>query len=188
MPLRIDDSAERLVVRDTPWGLWTFGAVFVTSGLATLSVPLLSSEWSGLSVWQRLAVLAIGAAHLAAGLWTIGRHAATVTQVDRATGDAVHVVRRPFERTRAVTDFHAADVRTVALRTSPDSDGDPMYALELWLSGSRVLPLQAQPAHGRERAEERATRLRAALGLPAGEATTGDRRALARSEPVHDVH
>jgi len=125
------------VVRDRPSGLWVFGAVFVTSGLIVLTIPFLSSAWNGFVLWERAAVIAIG-----------------------------HVVRRAFSRQREITEFKMSDARGVEIRTTQDSDGDPMYQLRLWLSGSRVLALQGQPAHDRARVEKVAASFRQALALP----------------------
>ena len=165
MPFRVDESADKLVVRDTPIGLWIFGAVFVTSGLVVLTIPFLSSAWTGFVLWQRAAVVAIGLGHLLAGAFTILRHVETTTSFVRATGNASHVVRRPFSARRHVAEFKMSEVRTVEIRTARDSDGDPMYQLRLWLSGSRVLALQGQPTHDNARVAMVAATLRHALGL-----------------------
>ena len=154
------------MVRDRPSGLWVFGAVFVTSGLIVLTIPFLSSAWNGFVLWERAAVIAIGLGHLSAGMWIIWRNLETTTAFDRATGNASHVVRRAFSRQREITEFKMSDARGVEIRTTQDSDGDPMYQLRLWLSGSRVLALQGQPAHDRARVEKVAASLRQALALP----------------------
>ena len=166
MPFRIDDSGDRVVVRDTPSGQWVFGSVFVTSGLVVLSITFASDAWVGFVLWERLGVLAIGLGHLSAGIWYVSRYAETIVTFDRATGEARALVRRPFSSRRQIVEFKLDDARAIEIRQSVDSDGDPMYQLRLWLSGSRVIELQSQPSHGRERVEARAATLRTALDLP----------------------
>ena len=166
MALRIDESPDRLVVRDSPKGLWLFGSLFVTSGLVVLTIPFVSTAWHGFVLWERLAILAIGIGHLSGGAWTVWRQVETITTFNRLTGDARSVRRHPFSWRAQRAEFKLADARALEIQSSVDSEGDPMYQLRLWLSGSRVLPLQGQPAHGRERAETSAATLRRALGLP----------------------
>jgi hypothetical protein len=170
MAVRLDHSPERTIVRDIPRGMWVFGSVFVLSGLAVLIGLVGSRDWASFSMWVRLAILALGFAHLAAGCYSVWRYEATVTTFDHRTGEGSHEVRRPFRRASRITRFRVHDVRTVELRRDTDSDGDPMYQLRLWLAGSRVLPLQGQPAHGIERGERDAGALRDALRLSVGAA------------------
>ena len=166
MALRIDETPDRLVVRDSPKGLWLFGSLFVTSGLVVLTIPFVSSAWHDFVLWQRLAVIVLGIGHFSAGAWLVWRQVETITTFVRSAGDAQCAVRHPFSWRVQTAQFRIADVRAVEIQSSVDSDGDPMYQLRLWLSGSRVIPVQGQPAHGRERAEANAATLRRALGLP----------------------
>ena len=131
-----------------------------------LSIPFLSDAWSEFVLWQRMAVLAIGIGHLTIGAWYVWRHPQIITTLDRGTGEATSLVRHPFSRKPQSASFMVTDVRAIEIKQSLDSDGDPMFQLRLWLSGSRVLPLQSQPTHGRERAEQTAAELRTLLALP----------------------
>ena len=155
------------MVVDTPGSLWVFGLLFVSSGTLVLSVPFFADGWATFRAWERAAVLVIGLSHLAAGLWTIRRHPATRTELDRATGMGSHRVRRAGSGTRVQTNFPLADVSSVHLRQSADSDGDPMYQLQLSLADHRVLLIQGQPAHGEALAREHLRVIRSFLGRPA---------------------
>ncbi|HJP59692.1 MAG TPA: hypothetical protein VJ865_06820 [Gemmatimonadaceae bacterium] len=166
MPFRIDDSADRVVVRDTPSGQWVFGSPFVTSGLVVLSITFASDAWVGFSLWERLAVLAIGVGHFTIGAWYVWRYAETIVTFDRTTGKARAILRHPYSWRPQIADFTLDEARAIEIRQSVDSDGDAMYQLRLWLSGSRVIELQSQPSHGRETAEARAATLRNVLALP----------------------
>jgi hypothetical protein len=170
--VRIIETDSRLVLRDVPGVIWVFGLVFVASGLFVLSVPFLAPEWRGFGLWQRLAVLAIGAAHFGVGLYTTYRARATVTDLDRSQGRGSQRNRGLWSRWQgangaARTEFALADVRAVEIVQSKDDEGDPMYQLRLCLRDSESLWLQAQPAHGEEAAHERARRVRRFLRLDA---------------------
>src|SRR5215831_19941375 len=65
--MRISETGSRLVVRDTPHGLWSLGMVFVLTGAFVLSTPFWSVDWRSFGPWERLAMIAIGLGHLAGG-------------------------------------------------------------------------------------------------------------------------
>lgn len=164
MTFRIQHDERRTVVRDVPRGSTIFGMVFVCSGLVVLTTATHGDQWSRFVLWERLAVLSIGLGHLWVGSWLVWRRLDTTTTLDHATGEGVHVVRRPYFGEPTVTRFKLDDVRTIEIVRSEDSDGDPMYQLVLWLAGSRRLALQL-PEHGIERAESGRARLVGELGL-----------------------
>ena len=166
MPFRIRETPDALEVTDTPTALRALGAAFVCSGLAVLAVPLVSTSWRAFSLLERLAVLAIGAGHLAGGAWTVRQPIATRLRIDRRTMDGVHVTRRAFSRHGTVTRFRAADARRLELVQGKDDDGDATFTLRLWLADSVVLPLQGQPSYGRPQAEARLRALGRQLGVP----------------------
>ena len=166
MPFRIEEIDDRLIVRDTPSGHWTFGSVFVLSGIMVLSLTVFSDVWQEYVLWERLAALALGIGHLGIGSWYVFKHFETITTFDRRTDSALSVRRRPFSSRRETAEFKVSDARSIEIRRSVDSDGDPLYQLRLWLSGSRVLPLQGQPARNQATTEEAAATLRHALSLP----------------------
>jgi hypothetical protein len=168
--MRIIETGSRLELRDVPRGQWIFGLVFVASGSFVLTVPFIAREWRGFELWQRLAVVAIGVAHLAGGLMFVARARATVTELDRATNLGAQRVRRLWTSWRGAdgserTEFALDRARAVEIVGSKDSDGDPMYRVRLWLRGSESLWLQGQAVHGEKRVREQAERVRRFLGL-----------------------
>ena len=166
---RIENDARLTVVRDIPWGSTIFGLVFVCSGLFVLTIAPRDAQWSGFALWVKASILAIGVAHFWVGCWLVWRRLDTTTTFDHATGEGMHVVRRPWFGEPTVTRFRLEDVRTIEIVESKDGDGDPMYQLVLWLSGSRRLALQL-PEHGLTRAASGKARLVAELGLAETEA------------------
>lgn len=165
--MRITETPQRLTLTDVPRGQWLLGLLFVASGLFVLSIPLLAIEWRHFAVWQRLAVLAIGLGHLAGGLYSAIRPAATHTAFDRARDlGALQVWRLWRWRNRLTNRFALTDVQDIEIVRSADADGAPMFQLRLWLRGSQTFWLQAQPVHGEARVRESAERVRRFLGLP----------------------
>jgi len=155
--LRIHRTESRLVLNDVPGALWLLGLTFTASGTFVLTIPFWAVEWREFGIWARLAVLAIGIGHLAGGLYAASQPAATRTELDRATGVGTQLVRKlwPFGR-GSTSRFSVGDVRDVEIVRAKDNDGDPTFQLRLWLSESRVLWVQAQPARGEQRAREHA--------------------------------
>ena len=164
--MRISETADRLVFDDAPIAIWLLGAVFVSSGAFVLSIPFWSAHWPRMAFWPHAAIVVIGASHLAGGSYTLLRAAATRTELDRGRGIGRHVVRGPWRTNVDQEQFALNDARTVEIVRSTDSDGDPMFQLRLWLSGSRRLWLMAQPVHGEQRVREKAERIRRFLDLP----------------------
>jgi hypothetical protein len=164
MAFRIQHDERRTVVRDVPRGLTIFGMVFVCSGSVVLTSATHGESWNHFVLWERLSVIAIGLAHFWGGCWLVCRRLDTRTTFDHATGEGVHVVRRPYFGEPIITHFKLDDIRTIEIVTSQDSDGDPMYQLVLWLAGSRRLALQV-PEHGLARAESNRAKLVGGLGL-----------------------
>lgn len=168
--MRIIETGSRLVLRDVPIGLWLFGLVFVSSGSFVLASPLWAPEWRDFQLWVRLAILTIGVAHVAGGLYVAGKARATVTELDRAANRGTLRERRLWSRWRGAhgserTEFALGDARAVEIVLSKDGDGDSMYQLRLWLAGSESLWLQAQAVHGEARVREQAERVRHFLRL-----------------------
>ena len=175
--VRIVETSDRLVLRDVPGVLWVFGLVFVASGSFVLTAPFWADEWRDFGFWPRLAVFAIGVAHVGGGLFTAGQPRATVTELDRAGGRGAQRVRRLWSRwdppDSVPAEFPLADVRALELVRTRDSDGDPVYRMRLWLAGSQALWLQAQPVMGEARAREQAERIRRFLGIGDVTSTAG---------------
>ena len=174
--MRLIESGDRLVLRDVPGVIWVLGLVFVASGSFVLTAPLWADEWRDFGVWQRLAMIAIGVAHLGGGLFTAGQPRGTVTELDRTRGVGASRVRRLWSRWEppdGLGEFALADVRAVEIVRSKDSDGDPVFQLRLRLARGESVYLQGQPAMGEARASANAERIRRFLGLDGTVSSSG---------------
>jgi hypothetical protein len=74
--------------------------------------------------------------------------------------------RRLWPGKLIATHFALPEARSIEIVPSTDSDGDPMFQLRLWLSGSRAIWLQAQAVRGEAQVRELADRLRSFLAIP----------------------
>ncbi|HEY2378201.1 MAG TPA: hypothetical protein VGH98_19650 [Gemmatimonadaceae bacterium] len=173
--MRISETTSRLVVRDTPHGMWSLGIVFVATGAFVLSAPLWSGDWRAFGLWDRLVLIAIGLVHLGGGLVSTLRPRATATDLDQATGTLIQKVRRFWPLTENMARFPLGEARAVEIVRSSDSDNDPMFQLRLCLAESRALWLQAQPVYGEALARHEAARLRRFLRLAALDMDLGSR-------------
>jgi len=165
--MRIQQSASRLVVRDTPGCLWLFGLVFVMSGTFVLVAAPLSPQWASFTGWERTGILAIGIGHLGGGLWLIRHTPATTLELDRARGTGTHRSRHPGDRSETVVAFSLADLRDVDVLEERDSDGDPAFVVRVRLADGRQLRLHGATVRDRARAAERAGEIRRFVGMPA---------------------
>ena len=171
--MRITQSGLRLVAKDTPGCLWLFGLVFVSSGTFVLASAPFSPEWADFTGWERTAILAIGIAHLGAGLFLIRRTPATVLELDRARGTGTHRLRHPGDRAWTVTQFRLADLRDIDVLQSADSDGDPAYTVRLVLTDGRELKLHGATMSSKAPAERKAADIRGFMELKEGERAIG---------------
>lgn len=127
---------------------------------------IFSEAWGEYVLWQRLAALAIGIGHVSIGSLYVTRYIETTTTFDRSSNEARCVRRRPFFWRAQISEFKVSDASALEILRSLDSDGDAMFQLRLWLTGSRVIWMQSQPTHRRENVEKVAATLRQSLGLP----------------------
>ena len=164
--MRISETPDCLILRDVPMGVWLLGMTFVASGAFVLSVPFWSADWQRFAGWERAAVILIGASHLAGGLYTTLRAAATHTELDRGRGVGRQIVRCPWPPGVKRANFALTDAQAIEIVRSSDSEGDPIFRLRLWLAGSRQLWLAAQPVHGEQRLRQQAEHVRRFLDLP----------------------
>jgi hypothetical protein len=163
--MRIERTPGRLVLRDSAAMVRGLGVAFVASGTFCLGGGVLGLGDAPVPAGARLALLVIGAAHLAGGLWTVHSHGATRAVFELASGRA-SVETRALFRTRR-EDFSIRHAAGVFVREEKDSDGDRWCTLHLLLRDGRIVRLNAVPARGPERLEQAAAALRELLPLPA---------------------
>lgn len=171
--MRLLESGDRLVLRDTARAQRVLGAVFVASGAFMFSLPWHMAGWEHLGAWQRVAIFAVGAGHLLGGCYVAWQPPRSHLELDRARGEGVLRWLRPWDGTPVEpqpapeTRFQLGDVRAVEVATVEGGDGDTLWTLRLRLDDGRELPLLANPIGLETPVRELEARVRAFLsGAP----------------------
>jgi hypothetical protein len=163
IPLQIEDRDGVIVVYDRPGCLWLFGAWFVAGGVLAAYIAFFGSNAGELAAWERALAVLIALGCAAGGIFFIAQAPSTRAMLDPRRNEVV-VVTRGLRGTSELR-FAFDQIKGVELGTTRDSEGGPMYRVELRLRDGRLVPLQGQHAHGREQLDERASALRRSLGL-----------------------
>ena len=144
-------------MRDRAGCMWIFGAGFALGG-ATITAMLIGPTEGKPTGWALLAAAAIGVAHMAAGGWMIVANP-NIRVLLRNDGRTLRIVRRwPFRRT--VRELHVDHIMHATLREMEDSDGDPVYHLELYLRTGERITLQSIAQNTREPVDAALAKLR----------------------------
>ena len=163
--MRVIDRDGIVVVRDSPGLHWILGLLFLVLGVMCVAGPLgLFHDrdrlgWPGKSLFMLM-----GAVGAVVGLWVMRGSPRSRLEVDRRR-DRVRLRRRGLggRQAWAWTIREIAGIRVVERK---DSDGDPVFRLEVVAGDGAAVPVSLLWTHGREPAEAVATRLQEALGLP----------------------
>ena len=161
--MRITEHDQVLTIRDRPTALWVLGLWFVAGGTLAMLMVFVATNAHELLWWERAIALVIGAGVFGAGLFTIDNAPATLTILNRRSGDALMRIRGLRRREDMV--FRCRDVIVVEMHMEKDSDGDPCWQLRLGMRHGRSLPLHSMHRHGRDWCEARQRVIRAYLGL-----------------------
>lgn len=139
--------------------LAAFGGLFVLSGLTALVLGLSEPGLGGL---ERLAVVGIGAAHLAGGL-SISLSPSRAAEADDG---GVTVSDRRWLRPPTTRRVSEREVASVLLMEGRDSDGDATFAPALRLATGETVPLTTQSVSSREAALAMAAAVARRIGRP----------------------
>lgn len=161
--MRITEHDEVLTIRDRPGALWVLGLWFVAGGVLAMLMVFVATNAHELRWWERVLAFAIGAGVFGAGVFTIYHAPATLTILNRRSGDALMRIRG-FRRREDLV-FRCRDVIVVEMHEEKDSDGDPCWQLRLGMRHGRSLPLHSMHRHGRDWCEARRREIREFLGL-----------------------
>jgi uncharacterized membrane protein len=156
--MQIKQSSQHLVLRDSPGCFWLLGMLFVVIGglFAAGSLGLFTNAHT-LSLWQRLLVLVMGSIGVGVGLGVIIQAPQTVSVFDRQTQQAVITRRGLLGRTVSI--YSLADITCVQIREHTDSEGSPVFQLELVLRSRQPVPLSRLWMHHRPAHEQAMSRV-----------------------------
>jgi hypothetical protein len=162
--VRIRERGGTLRVEDVPGMHWILGLLFVGVGSLFVAGPLgLFPDAGRMRLWLRAVTAALGAAAVAAGIWTLARSPRSRLTVQRARA-GVRLEQWGIGG-RAVREWPLAALAGVQLVESRDDEGGTVFQLHLILREARPVPLSPVWRHGRERMEHVARRLATELGV-----------------------
>lgn len=157
--IRHTEHARTTRLADARGCLAAFGGLFVLSGLTALVLGLTDPGIGGL---ERLAVVGIGAAHLAGGLWMgVGE-----SRDAEADAGGVTISDRRWLRPAVTRRVDEREVEAVVLVEERDSDGDATFAPALRLRTGERVALTTQSVPSRETALEMTTAVARRIGRP----------------------
>ena len=161
--MKIEESPESLILRDQPGCIWGLGVFFLLIGALFVLGPLVLFSDRAEQPWtvNGLAVV-MGLAGVGAGVWVLRVPLTTITfdRLDRAVTVRSWGLRR--ERNRRWTFAQVAGFQVVEEK---DSEGDPVYRLQMELHGGEMVWLTYVHLHFRDSYDQAAQRARQFLGL-----------------------
>lgn len=163
--MRVVDRDGIVAVQDSPGLHWILGLLFLVVGGLCIAGPLgLFHSRDSLGWLGRSLFMLMGTVGAVTGLWVLCGSPRSTLEVDRRR-DRVRLRRRGL-RGRQTWTWAIREIAGVQVVESKDSDGDPVFRLEVVARDGAAVPVSVLWTHGREPAEATATRLREALGAP----------------------
>jgi hypothetical protein len=163
--VRIRRHERGITLRDRVALHWALGLFLLAGGVLAIAMPLgLATNAGDLSSWERLASVLIGAGVSAGALWWLWRSPRTEVEFDLPRG-SLRVARIGLSG-RRVWEVAVADLATVEVETSADTDGKPVVRPVVTLKDAQRIPLSALWSHDAFAAGEVARTVAKACGLP----------------------
>ena len=161
--MKIEESPESLILRDQPGCIWGLGVFFLLIGALFVLGPLVLFSDRMEQPWtvNGLAVV-MGLAGVAAGVWVL-RVPLTTTTIDRL--ERVVTVRSWGLRNRGDRRWTFSQVMGFHVVEEKDSEGDPVYRLQMELHGGEMIWLTDVHLHASDGYDQAAQRARQFLGL-----------------------
>ncbi len=154
--MRIEESEGRLVLRDAPGLHWLLAAIFLCVGGLFAACPLgLCVNPGKVPTPAKVTFFLAGCIGVAVGVYVARTSPLSVSTFDRLQGRLV--VRRWGLLGRSTAEALLHQIQAVQVVEKQDSEGDPVYRVELRLrSGQPLLPslLWVHDKAGSERAAE----------------------------------
>ena len=152
-------SSERLIIRDRAGCMGLLGLLFFSGGVLVLSMLLLGKLGPERRTWEILAVAAVGLAHFSVGGWLLASTPGMriILRRDRP----VLELRKSWLVRRRMRAIHLDEMAGFHVHTTTDSEGAPIFHLELDLRNGETIRLHSVAVHARPEIDKAAERLRA---------------------------
>jgi hypothetical protein len=133
MKTRIE--ADRLIIRDQPFGFWLFYSFFIAGGLMVLVLSLSAAPDTTTAIIGSV----IGLGNITGGLYMVKREPPSIVKIDKASGE-VRVCRwYPFgKRQRA---YSVSAITSVEVEISEHSEGGSVYRPRLCFGKDEFVPV-----------------------------------------------
>jgi hypothetical protein len=162
--MKISETPERLTLRDQPGCIWGLGVFFLLIGALFVLGPLVLFSNQAEQPWYvNGAVVLMGLAGVAAGLWVL-RVPLTTTTFDRL--ERVVTVRTWGLRRVRDQRWLFSVVAGLRVVEEQDSEGAPVFRLQLQLRDGQLIFLTGVHLHVRDGYDQAAQRACYYLGLP----------------------
>lgn len=138
--MRLTRTENELLLRDKPGCLWIFGLFFIS-----VSSVFVYGSLGGFTNYDRVPGWAIsfsffmGAIGIAIGVWQISSHPLSKIVINRQTKIIAWSQRGLFKKIDRV--FRFEDVREFAVDRGEDSEGDPIWKVELNLTSGETVEI-----------------------------------------------
>lgn len=151
-------EANRLIVRDQPFGFWLFYSSYVAGGSIALALSISAAP----DATTKLIGSVIGLGNIAGGLYMIKREPASIVEIDKASGEIR--VRRWYpvanrRRTYSLSALSAAEVEI-----TEHSEGGSVYRPRLCFGRAESVPVSLFWYQTREPSEAILREIRTYLG------------------------
>ena len=136
--MKIERTPTVLIVREAPGCMWILGAFFIIVG--ALFVYVASGGYSNyyeMSYGVMAAHILLGTCAVAAGVWVIYTSPRILINVDRNTETVT--IRQSRLGGSSTRSFAFDEVASFSLIEDLDSDGDPVWALQLETEGGEAI-------------------------------------------------
>lgn len=162
--MHIRENPEKLILQDRPGCIWLLCVLFILLGGLFVLGPLFLFSDRAEQPWYVSAVaIFLGTAALGAGLWQAGRVPLTTITFDRLSRTIT--VAAWGLAGRSVRHWPFSDAAGLKVAQEQDSEGDPIYRLQLILRSGEAAWLTGVHLHTREPYDQAAGRARVFIGL-----------------------
>jgi hypothetical protein len=161
--MHIQETPEKLILQDRPGCIWLLSLFFILIGSMFVLGPLFLFSDRAEQPWYVSAIaIFMGLAALGAGLWQARRVPLSTTTFDRLDRSISMITWGLAGRSGQRWTFNDASALVVV--EEKDSEGDPIYRLQLVLRSGETAWLTAVHLHVREPYDQAAGRVRSFLG------------------------
>jgi hypothetical protein len=144
--MRIDQTENELIIRETPGCLWAFALPFVIVGVIFVYGAFGNfTKQSAVPYWLITVAFILGSIGCVVGLRLIHRSPITKVVIDRDSETVAHTTYGVAGRTHAV--YHFDEVEEFCLIEDNDGEGESIRSLGMEISGGKTIKISSLENH-----------------------------------------